>query len=468
MAVADNFIVAIELGSSKVTALAGQKQPDGAIQILAYAQEPSDSFIRKGRINNVNKMTQCISNIKEKLEKKLQKTISHVYVGVGGMGMHTTSNCVERMFTEKTLINKEVLAEINEANAATSTAEREILSTIPQYYKIGTQQITDPEGMSAEKIEGTFLNVVTKSSHREDIINCFRNANVNVAEMPISVLSLAEAMLPEREKTSGCVLVDMGAETTSVAIYKSNILRHLAIIPLGSANINRDLCSLQIEDKEAEELKLTYGSAYSDYLEANQDPIKLADGRTAKYEEICGLIEARMEEIFLNVDHQIKQKKYDSNTLIGGIFLTGGGVQIKDIEKAVKEHLHFEKSKVLNKTRLNVRGANGEFNKDGSYNTVLAIIDKAEINCCGGDLGANSLDIFEEEARRKAEEEAAAAAAAAAAAEEAAAAAAAEAAAAEEARIEAERQAKKNRIKNGWTKFTDTIKAWVTEEDHMN
>ena len=48
MAVADNFIVAIELGSSKVTALAGQKQPDGAIQILAYAQEPSDSFIRNG------------------------------------------------------------------------------------------------------------------------------------------------------------------------------------------------------------------------------------------------------------------------------------------------------------------------------------------------------------------------------------------------------------------------------------
>jgi cell division protein FtsA len=106
MAVADNFIVAIELGSSKVTALAGQKQPDGAIQILAYAQEPSDSFIRKGRIQNVNKMTQCISNIKEKLEKKLQKTISHVYVGIGGMGMHTVSNTVEKVFNEKTVVSK--------------------------------------------------------------------------------------------------------------------------------------------------------------------------------------------------------------------------------------------------------------------------------------------------------------------------------------------------------------------------
>ena len=75
MATEDKFIVAIELGSSKVTGIAGRKQPDGATQILAFAQEPSTTFIRKGRINNVNKMTQCILNMKEKLEQKTQKSI---------------------------------------------------------------------------------------------------------------------------------------------------------------------------------------------------------------------------------------------------------------------------------------------------------------------------------------------------------------------------------------------------------
>lgn len=73
MATEDKFIVAIELGSSKVTGIAGRKQPDGATQILAFAQEPSTTFIRKGRINNVNKMTQCILNMKEKLEQKCRK-----------------------------------------------------------------------------------------------------------------------------------------------------------------------------------------------------------------------------------------------------------------------------------------------------------------------------------------------------------------------------------------------------------
>ena len=78
MATEDKFIVAIELGSSKVTGIAGRKQPDGVTQILAFAQEPSTTFIRKGRINNVNKMTQCILNMKEKLEQQLQKSVSRV------------------------------------------------------------------------------------------------------------------------------------------------------------------------------------------------------------------------------------------------------------------------------------------------------------------------------------------------------------------------------------------------------
>ena len=78
MATPDNFIVAIEIGSSKVTAIAGKKEPDGGIKVLAQAQEPSTTFIRKGRINNINKMSQCILNIKERLEKKLQKNICQI------------------------------------------------------------------------------------------------------------------------------------------------------------------------------------------------------------------------------------------------------------------------------------------------------------------------------------------------------------------------------------------------------
>ena len=405
MAKEDNFIVAIELGSSKVTALAGRKQPDGAIQVLACAQEPAENFIRKGRINNVNKMTQCITNIKEKLEKKLQKRISHVYVGIGGMGMHPVPNKVLRDFPGKTIVTSEIIERMADTNLAASTPEREILSVIPQEYKLGTQQLLDPVGVQTESIEGHFLNIVANSSICEDINNCFRQAGIGIAGMPITVLSLANAMLSESEKRSGCVFVDMGAETTSVSVYKNNLLRHMAVIPLGGANINRDIASLQIEDAEAERLKLTYGTAYSNFSDEEQPAIKLEDGRIINHDELCGLIESRMEEIIRNVENQIQLSKYNSSQLIAGIMVTGGAAKMPNIEKAFNEYTNFSKLRSLGKTRLQARTNIADFNADGSYNAVLSIIDEAEINCCGGEIGDNQNDFFlEQERQRKAEE----------------------------------------------------------------
>lgn len=199
MAAEDNFIVATVLGSSKITAVAGRKQPDGAIQVLACVQEPSDSFIRKGRINNVTKMKQCIINMKDKLEKKLQKSISHTYVGIGGMGMHTVSNTVVRHFDQKTTVTQELVDSMMEENKDTATPDRYIFEVVPQDYKIGTQSQTDPVGIPAETIEGHYLNIVANCCIREDVDNCFRNANLMIAGRPITPLTLSDLVLSESE-----------------------------------------------------------------------------------------------------------------------------------------------------------------------------------------------------------------------------------------------------------------------------
>lgn len=396
MAAEDNFIVATVLGSSKITAVAGRKQPDGAIQVLACVQEPSDSFIRKGRINNVTKMKQCIINMKDKLEKKLQKSISHTYVGIGGMGMHTVSNTVVRHFDQKTTVTQELVDSMMEENKDTATPDRYIFEVVPQDYKIGTQSQTDPVGIPAETIEGHYLNIVANCCIREDVDNCFRNANLMIADRPITPLTLSDLVLSESEKRSGCVFVDMGSETTSVAIYKNNLLRHFAVIPLGGSNVNRDIASLQIEDSEAEELKMRFGAAlYEDATETRQ-PVELKDGRSVKFEEFAGLVEARMEEIILNVAHQIELSKYDKSQLIGGIIITGGAANMKNMDKAFEKHTRFEKIRFATKSgvRIPLRTSLSDFNKDGSCNAALAIIDKAEFNCCGGELGNNTPALF--------------------------------------------------------------------------
>ncbi len=389
----DNFIVAVELGSSKITAIAGRKQSDGAIQILAYAQEPSSQFVRKGRINNLSKMTSCISDMKKKLETKLHKTITQTYVGIGCMGTHTIGGTVTRQLGDKVLITADMVDDVKDANNSLPNDDHIILEVIPQEYKLGTQIVADPIGMASDSIEGHFLNIITNADAVDDVNSCFQKADLNVAGKPISVLSLADAVLTESEKRAGCVFVDMGAQTTSIAIYKNNILRHFAVIPLGGANINRDLCNtLQIEDEEAETLKRKYGAAC--HAENNEEhaPLTLSHGGTVKYEDFCGLVEARMEEIILNINRQIELSHYDKSLLIAGIIVTGGAASIKRIDKAFTEFIGFEKLRFTKNIRLQYRMDTkglASFNEDGSFNAAISIVDKGKINCCGGESETN-------------------------------------------------------------------------------
>ena len=475
MATEDNFIVAIELGSSKVTGVAGRKQPDGAIQVLAFAQEPSTTFIRKGRINNVSKMTQCIISMREKLEQKMQKSISRVYVGIGGMGMHTVANTVARHFDSKVEITQEMVDAISDENRTSASADRDILESVPQEYHLGAQTTIDPVGILADSIEGHYLNIVANSSVREEIRNCFRTAGVTIADLPITVQALADSMLTEPEKRSGCVFVDMGAETTSVAVYKNNLLRHLAVIPLGGANINRDIMSLQIEDDEAEELKLKYGSAVQESDTDAHKPIALRDGRTIPYDEFMGLVEARVEEIVLNVKNQISLSNYDVSQLIGGLIVTGGAANIRNIDKAFTRDTKFEKIRFVRSIRIPLRTPDYPgLNNDGDCNAAIALIDKGEINCCGGDLGQP--DLFDDP--KDAEPEPSAEELAAAEAKKKAEEAEAQRKAEEEARIKAEieerererkereeaKKKRRNKWKNSWKRMSNFFGNLVKED----
>ena len=219
---------------------------------------------------------------------------------------------------------------------------------------------------------------------KEEIRNCFHSANVAIADLPITVQALADTMLTESERRSGCVFVDMGAETTSVAVYKNNLLRHLAIIPLGGANINRDIMSLQIEDDEAESLKLMYGTAISDNEDDTQAAaIQLKDGRSVKFEEFCGLVEAREEEIVMNIHNQIALSKFTKESLIGGLIITGGASNMRNINKLFEAVTGFEKIRFVRNISLQVRPPKDapDFNRDGSFFAAIALIDKGTENC---------------------------------------------------------------------------------------
>jgi cell division protein FtsA len=393
MMAAKEFIVAIELGSSKMTGIAGQKNLDGSINVLAVVKEPSSSFIRKGVVYNIDKTAQCLTSIIKKLENQLKTGITQVYVGVGGQSIRSVKNVVSKDLPTETIISQDMVIELMDANRNMTYQDQEILDAAVQEYKVGSQFQLDPVGIQANRLEGHFLNILERKSFYRNLNKCFETAGINVAEMYLAPLALADSVLTETEKRSGCALVDIGADTTTVSVYSKNILRHLAVIPLGSNNITKDIATLQMEDSDAERMKLKYGSAYTDNNDIDNDlKYSIDSERQIESRKFIEIVEGRMEEIIENVWYQIPSEYYDK--LLGGIILTGGGSNMKNIEKAFINHTHVDKIRIAKSITHTINTTNEEIKaKNGMLNTVLGLLVKGDINCAGSAINPNG-DLF--------------------------------------------------------------------------
>ncbi len=383
------FIVAIELGSSKVTAIAGQKKPDGSISILAFAKEESSSFIRKGVVYNIDKTALCLSNIVKKLESQLKTRITQVFVGVGGQSIRGVRNILTKDLPADTIITQEMVIELMEENRNLDYPDQKILDVTEQEYKVDNQMQLDPVGIRASRLEGNYLNILERKSFFQNLNKCFESAGIKVVEMYLAPLALANVVLTEVEKRSGCALVDIGADTTTVAVFTKNVLRHLAVIPLGSNNITKDIASLQMEDSEAEKMKLRYASAYTDINEIDETlKYSIDQDRQVDSRKFIDIVEGRLEEIILNVREQIPNEYYDK--LLGGIILTGGGSNMKNIERAFIMHTQIEKIRIAKFVTTTINSSNEAIKAhDGTLNTLLGLLSKGYINCAGNEIDPN-------------------------------------------------------------------------------
>ena len=222
---AKDFIVAIELGSSKMTGIAGRKNPDGSISILAVAKEDSASYIRKGVAYNIERTAQGLSNIVSKLKNTLKTEIEQVYVGIGGQSIHSVKNSIVKELPLDCIVSQDMVNELMDTNRSMEYKDCEILDAITQEYNVDGHYEDDPVGIQARHLEGNFLNVLWRRSFYRNLNKSLDNSGIKVAEMYLAPLTMADCVLTDAEKRAGCVLVDLGADTTTVSVYYRNKLR---------------------------------------------------------------------------------------------------------------------------------------------------------------------------------------------------------------------------------------------------
>ena len=388
---AKDFIVAIELGSSKMTGIAGRKNLDGSINVLAVVKEDSSSFIRKGVVYNIDKTALCLTNIINKLTTQLKTQITQIYVGVGGQSIRSVRNVVAKDLPAETKVTQEMVIELMDINRNWKYADQEILDVAVQEYKVDSQAQMDPVGIQCSRIEGNFLNILERKMFYKNLNKCFETAGINVAEMYLAPLALADSVLTEAEKRSGCALIDLGADTTTVSVYSKNVLRHLAVIPLGGNNITKDITSLQMEECDAEKMKLKYGCAYTDNNDIdNSLRLSIDAERQVESRKFIEIVESRMAEIIENVWCQVPAEYCDK--LLGGIILTGGGSNMKNIERAFVNHTNIDKIRTAKFVTHTITSSNSDVNaRNGMMNTVLGLLAKGDINCAGEEIDPDDL-----------------------------------------------------------------------------
>ena len=335
-----NYLTIIDLGTTKVVGLVGEKTPYGC-RVVAYSENPSQGVMRGEVVNIINvldAMKPCI----EELEEKIGKRLSNVYVGIAGQHIRSQAEC--NKVNRNPNMQEITWEEINELeqNMYSSRVEpgEEVLHVIPQFYHVDERmEIRDPVGMMGSKIEANYRLFIGRTNSAEHTKRCIERAGLKLERIILEPLASAQAVLTDEEKELGVAMVDIGGGTTDLLVYYDNVIRHAAVIPFGGNVITEDIrqgCGVPL--RKAEEMKIQYGSCYSDLAPANKTiviPGTCGDSREISFGLLASIIEARMAEIMDAVLYEIENSGY-ADRLHAGIVLTGGGAQMTHLTQYVK------------------------------------------------------------------------------------------------------------------------------------
>ncbi len=337
------FVTGLDIGTENVRAVVATINAKGEVSVRGY-NEGKSAGMRKGVPANLAGPGGAIDNMLIEVERMSGYEVHNAYVSVGGSQILSTK--VEGMIAVGPTEHEIVDADLDriESIAVTSRVlqNRDILDVIPLQYALdGQSGIKDPIGMSGSRLE-MWANVISAlTPNCENLKKATSDVEVHADRLIPGVVAAAEAVLTDRQKENGVAVIDLGAATTSVAVYEEGDLQYVGVIPAGSNNVTNDLAIvLAIDPDMAEEIKTRFVTG--DFTTEKSPVIKI--GREGKSErnfdrkEVDEVVKARLDEIFSEVRKKLKSAKYDQR-LPEGIVLTGGGARMRDIDLFAKHAL---------------------------------------------------------------------------------------------------------------------------------
>lgn len=333
------IIVGLDIGTTKIAAIAGRKNEFGKLEILGFGR--ADSFgVQHGMVLNID---QTIKAIHQALENcyatNPHLVINEVYVGIAGHHIKSlqTRGDIVRSDTESEISQKEIDQLIGDQYKTYIPAGDQIIDVIPQEYTVDSiPNIVNPIGMAGIKVGANFHIITGDKNAIRNINRSVEKSGLTIKDLVLQPLASAAAVMCDQDLEAGVAIVDIGGGTTDLAVFYEGILKHTAVISYGGENITNDIKNgLGVLKTQAEQMKIQFGSALSEETLSNAYiTIPGLRGQQAKeisVKNLAHIIQARMQEILEFVVYHLKQVGLDNKLLNGGIILTGGGSQLKHL-----------------------------------------------------------------------------------------------------------------------------------------
>ncbi len=349
------LIAGLDIGTTNVRLVVGQRVKNEAgskLQILGAVSAPAEG-INKGVVNSIEDATSAISACLEKAQRLIGVEVVEAWVGINAPSLKCEkSKGVVAVSRSDNEINQEDINRAVEAAQALAVPQNyDILHVIPVEFKVDNQEyVKNPLGMTGVRLEVGALVIQNLSSQIKNLTKSIQRAGLEINDLVFSTLATAGVVLDNKQKELGVAVVNMGATTTSLAVFEEGELVHTAVLPIGSGHITADIAiGLRCPITLAEKIKIKYGSAKAEKF-TKKDEIdisellnedNLADETPVISQHyVAEIIEARVEELMSKIDSEFK--KIDrSGMLPAGVVLVGGGAKLGDMVDAAKLNLRL-------------------------------------------------------------------------------------------------------------------------------
>jgi len=344
-----DVLMGIDIGTTKICSVITRRgEPNEPLEILGVGLHPSYG-LNRGTVVDLDVTTRSIREAARKAMNLAGVEARRAIVGIAGDFIQSFNSFGSSAVAgpERGITSDDVRRATKAATSKVVPKDFDVIHALHRTYRVDDSRgIVDPLGMVGSVIEVDAHLVAGRRTALRNIRNCAEQASLQVSDIVLQPIASSLSVLSDQEKQAGVALVDIGGGTTDLAVYYDGQIQHSQVILIGGDYITKDICRAFVTPFDsAEDLKRKYGSTQWEEIDPNESiEIARISGRpsvSVKRQELCWVIEARVEQILEQIRNTLQEHQLQSK-LFGGIVLTGGTALLEGIREKTESFLGLE------------------------------------------------------------------------------------------------------------------------------